>query len=365
MTLNRSARLSLTGSLKMANYTSAPEDDYDVLIEDDLNSNEIERCDPYDPKILAAQVVPQLSTTVFLAGLLGSLLVVLILVKHKGLKHTEDIYLLNLAVSNLCFLLALPFWAYTATHGGVLDNPFCKILVVLYSIGLYSEAFFNILLTMHRYLVFFPVSLPATTRTTRWGMISSVLAWVLATLVILPESVFYKAQMESQTYKCFLRLPHFLLVEETSWKRFLTLKMNILGLLFPLCVFVFCYARMRKIRRSGERRSGLSKLVFAIMAVFLLMWGPYNIALFLSTFKESFSLHDCKSSYNLDRSIQILRIVAATHCCVNPLLHAFLDPTFRRHLGRLCCVHDGRPLQSREESTRDASREERDHSTEV
>ena len=337
----------------MDNYTSAPEDDYDVLIEDDVNSNEVQQCDTYDPGILATSVVPPLSSTVFLVGLLGSVCVVLILVRHKGLKHTEDVYLLNLAVSNLCFLLALPFWAYTGTHGGVLDNPFCRILVILYSIGLYSEAFFNVLLTVQRYLVFFP---SYSTWTARWGLISSVLAWVLAALVILPESVFYKARMESQTHKCFFRRPHFLPAEETLWKHFLTLKMNILGLLFPLCVFVFCYARMRKIRRSGERRSGLSKLVFAIVAVFLLMWGPYNIALFLSTFKESFSLHDCKSDYNLDRSIQILRIVAATHCCINPLLHAFLDPTFRRHLCRLHSVCNGGPLQSSEEPTREASR---------
>lgn len=341
----------------MDNYTSAPEDDYDVLIEDDLNSGELERCDRYDTKILEARVVPQLSTTVFLVGLLGSLLVMLILVKHKGLKHTENIYLLNLAISNLCFLLALPFWAYTATHGGVLDTPFCKILVVLYSIGLYSEAFFNVLLTVQRYLVFFPVSVPLITRTTRWGIISSGLAWVLATLVIVPESMFYKARMESQTYRCFFSRPHFLLVEERAWKHFLTLKMNILVLLFPLCIFVFCYMRMRRIRRSGERRSGLSKLVFAIMAVFLLMWGPYNIALFLSTFKEYFSLHDCKNNYHLDRSVQILRIVAATHCCINPLLHMFLDPTFRRPLRCLCCGCDSSPPQSSEESAREASRE--------
>ncbi|XP_059016683.1 C-C chemokine receptor-like 2 isoform X1 [Mustela lutreola] len=353
---------SMRGSLKMDNYTSAPDDDYDVLIEDDVNSGEVEQCDPYDPKFLAARVVPQLSTAVFLAGLLGSVWVMLILVKHKGLKHRENIYLLNLTISNLCFLLALPFWAYTGTHGGVLDNPFCRILVVLYSIGLYSEVFFNVLLTVQRYLEFFPVSLSSTARTARWGLVSSVLAWVLAALVILPESVFYKAQMESQTSKCFFGRPHFLPAEETSWKRYLTLKMNILGLLFPLCVFVFCYVRVRKIRRSGERRSGRSKLVFAIMAAFLLMWGPYNIALFLSTFKDFFSLHDCKSDYNLDRSVQILRIVAATHCCVNPLLHAFLDPTFRRHLCHPCSVCSGPPLQSREESTREASREGHDHS---
>ena len=67
----------------MANYTSAPEDDYDVFIEDDLSDDEIEPCTPYDPKILSAQLVPYLYTTVFMVGLLDNILVVFILVKYK------------------------------------------------------------------------------------------------------------------------------------------------------------------------------------------------------------------------------------------------------------------------------------------
>ncbi|EPY73427.1 hypothetical protein CB1_008058009 [Camelus ferus] len=261
----------------MANYTSAPEDEYDVLIEDNLTNNEIEPCTSYDPKILLAQLVPHLYTTLFMVGLLDNILAVLILVKYKGLKYVENIYFLNLAIANLCFVLTLPFWAYTASHGGVLGNPLCKTLVVFYSIGLYSEAFFNALLTV-------------------------------------------------QTY--------------------------------------FCYMRMRKTPRFREARHDIFKLVFTIMVVFLLMWGPYNIALFLSAFNEHFSLHDCNSSYNLDKSVQITKIIATIHCCVNPLLYVFLDNAFREHLRRhLCCLCDDTAPQPTEEYAQDTSRGEHHLST--
>ncbi|KAF5921704.1 hypothetical protein HPG69_012875 [Diceros bicornis minor] len=72
-----------SGSLKMANHTST-EDDYDVLIEDDLKNNEIEQCNQYDNKILSTQLVPPLYTMVFILGLLDNLLAVLIL--HTGRK---------------------------------------------------------------------------------------------------------------------------------------------------------------------------------------------------------------------------------------------------------------------------------------
>ncbi|KAB1264494.1 Chemokine C-C motif receptor-like 2 [Camelus dromedarius] len=84
-------KLSQVGnSLKMANYTSAPEDEYDVLIEDNLTNNEIEPCTSYDPKILLAQLVPHLYTTLFMVGLLDNILAVLILVKYKGLNYNLD-----------------------------------------------------------------------------------------------------------------------------------------------------------------------------------------------------------------------------------------------------------------------------------
>lgn len=350
----------------MADSTSAPDGDYyDILIEDELNNSEIERCPQYDAKTLSAQLVPQLYTTVFLVGLLDNFLVVLILVKYKRLRHVENIYFLNLAVSNLCFLLALPFWAHGASHGGLVGLSMCKMLVALSSMGLHSEAFFNVLLTGKNYLVFFHVGNFSASRKVPCGILTSVLAWVITILVTLPEFLSYKSQVgvQSQEHTCFLSRPHFLPGDETFWKHFLTLKMTIVGLLVPLLLFVFCYVRMRETLRSRESTYDLFKLVFAIMVVFLLMWGPYGMALFLSTFKERFSLKDCKSSYDLDKSVQITRLIASTHCCVNPLLYGLLDKEFRKHLCHLFHLCGNAPLRPTEDSAQVTSQGEHDHST--
>ncbi|XP_008580349.1 PREDICTED: C-C chemokine receptor-like 2 isoform X2 [Galeopterus variegatus] len=350
----------------MVNYTLAPEDEYDVLIEGDLENNEIEQCDSYDANTLSTQLVPQLCYTVFVAGLLGNILVVLVLVKYKGLKHMENIYFLNLAVSNVCFLLVLPFWAHAAAPGESLGQPACKVLVGLHALGVYSQALFNTLLTVQRYLVFFQVgSFSPATRMVPCTITTSILVWIMIILVTLPEFMFYKAQMAGQKYKCSFSRPYFLSADETFWKHLLTLKMNILVLVFPLSVFMFCYVRMRTTLQFRESRYGLFKLVFAIMAVFLLMWAPYNIALFLSAFKEYFSLHDCKSNYNLDRSVQITKIIATTHCCFPPLLHVALNKAFRKYLCRLFHLCNNTPLQPREESAQGTAWDQHDHSTEV
>lgn len=352
--------LGPVGSLNMANYTLAPEDEYDVLIEGELESDEAEQCDRYDTWALSAQLVPSLCSAVFVVGVLDNLLVVLILVKYKGLKRVENIYLLNLAVSNLCFLLTLPFWA----HAG--GDPMCKILIGLYFVGLYSETFFNCLLTVQRYLVFLHKgNFFSVRRRVPCGIVTSAVAWVTAILATVPEFAVYKPQMEDPKYKCAFSRTPFLPADETFWKHFLTLKMNVSVLVFPLFIFTFLYVQMRKTLRFGEQRYSLFKLVFAIMVVFLLMWAPYNIALFLSTFKEHFSLSDCKSNYNLDKSVLITKLIATTHCCVNPLLYVFLDGTFRKYLCRFFHRRSNTPRQPRRRFAQGTSREEPDRSTEV
>lgn len=346
----------------MANSTEAPEDDYDVLIEDDLSGTPVPTCHKYDPSVLSARLVPQLYSSLFMVGLLDNVLLVLVLTRYKGLRHVENIYFLNVAISNLCFLLALPFWAHTAGHGDLLGNPMCAAVVGLYSVGLYSQALGNTLLTVQRYLAVFNVKCLPTSGTVLCGVVTSAMAWATVILVTVPELLFYRPREEGQEDLCSFRRPPFLPADEPFWKPFLTLKMNILAFLFPLIIFVLCYTRLRKTLWSRERNSDLFRLVFALTVVFLLMWGPYNIALFLSTFREHFSLGGCESTYYLDKGVQVTKLVAATHCCVNPFLYVFLNKAFRT---RLCHHCKASPHQSCSESAEDSTQEEPNSSSHV
>ncbi|XP_054585588.1 C-C chemokine receptor-like 2 isoform X1 [Eptesicus fuscus] len=350
------------GQPAMANYTD-DDDDYDVIIYDPLPDNETlgkdgaQQCPPYDPAVLSAQLLPQLYTTVFLLGLLDIILMMCILVKCHRLRQVEHTYFLNLAVSNLCFLLTLPIQAHAASYGGPLGHPMCTVLVALSSVGLHSEALFNALLTLQSYLVCSRARrLSPAARRGACGALASGLAWLAAALLALPEVLLCAAPGDSRGSRCPCSGPHFLPGQGTAWEPILTLKVNLAGLLVPLLVFIVCLVRLGK----TLRKSDLFRLVFVIMVVFLLMWGPYNVALFLSTFKDSFSLRDCGSRYHLDRSVQVTGIIASTHCCVNPLLYVLLDKAFQRRLCPCCC-----PLPPTEDPAQDTPWEECDHSTQL
>lgn len=315
-----------SGRRKMASYTAGPEEEeYDVLIDGDLSDEEVDPCDKYTAAVLSAQQVGRFCFALFGVGLLANTLVLVILIKHKGLKQVENIYFLIVALSNLCFLLPLPFWALSAPQEGGLGRPVCGVLLTLHSFGLHGEALFYVLLTVSVSHVRW---LSSALRTVTGGVITVGLAGLAAVLVSLPELVFYKSQSEDQNSKCSFSRPHFLPVEQPFWKQLLTVKMNVLVLVFPLSVLLCGCLRMRSRKEARER----FKLVCAVVVVFLLMWAPYNIALFLSAFKESFSLHGCKSNSKLDAGIQVSKILATSHCWANLPLYAALDPAFRSHL---------------------------------
>ncbi|CAM5092592.1 unnamed protein product [Eretmochelys imbricata] len=292
---------------------------------------ESEPCQKADVKKFASQFLPPLYSLVLIFGLVGNVLVVLILIKYKRLRSMTDIYLLNLAISDLLFILSLPFWAYYAAHEWDFGNAMCKILSGVYYAGFYSGIFFIILLTIDRYLAIVHAVFALKARTIAHGIFTSVFIWVVAILASLPGFIFHSVQKEGVHWTCS---PHYPSGSEIKWKQFLILKMNILGLVIPLVIMIFCYAEIIKtlLRCRNEKKHKAVKLIFIIMIVYFLFWTPFNIVVLMYTFQDSFFLNNCDSSSQLELAIQVTEAVAMIHCCINPVIYAFVGEKFRKYL---------------------------------
>ncbi|XP_072507461.1 C-C chemokine receptor-like 2 [Notamacropus eugenii] len=309
---------------------------YDVFIEEDFSGNMTEQCHKHDDKIFAAQFLPPIYSLVFILGLVGNALLVLTLVRYKGLKGVVDVFFLNIAISNFLCLVTYPFWIHTAIHSWDLGNAMCKMVSGFYTAGYYGYTCFLVLLIIHRYLAIVHMGrFHLAAKKTGCGIIAS--AWGLAVLAALPELMFSQVQTEGRDNICHFVQPHYPLGDEKFWKNFLTLKMNILGLLIPLLVAVFCYGSIRKTSRYKEKNYGLFRLIFVMTLVFIGLWTPYSLVLFLTTFQEHLNLSNCESSYHLDKATQVTKIIGDTHCCINPVIYGLLDETVQRRL--YCLFH--------------------------
>lgn len=291
-----------------------------------------EPCHKTSVKQIGAWILPPLYSLVFIFGFVGNMMVFLILISCKKLKSMTDIYLFNLAISDLLFLLTLPFWAHYAANEWVFGNIMCKVFTGLYHIGYFGGIFFIILLTIDRYLAIVHAVFAIKARTVNFGVITSVVTWVVAVFVSFPEIIFTRSQKESLHYTCSPHFPH---TQYRFWKHFQTLKMVILSLILPLLVMVICYSGILNTLfrcRNEKKRHRAVRLIFAIMIVYFLFWTPYNIVLLLTTFQEYFGLNNCSSSNRLDQAMQATETLGMTHCCLNPVIYAFVGEKFRNYL---------------------------------
>uniref|UniRef100_A0A8D0H6Q4 G-protein coupled receptors family 1 profile domain-containing protein n=1 Tax=Sphenodon punctatus TaxID=8508 RepID=A0A8D0H6Q4_SPHPU len=263
-----------------------------------------EPCKKDSVKYLASQFLPPLYSLVLLFGFVGNTLVVLILIKYKKLKSMTDIYLLNLAISDLLFVITLPFWAYYAAHDWVFGNAMCKILSGIYHAGFFSGIFFIILLTIDRYLAIVHAVFAVKARTASYGILTSIITWCVTLLASVPEVIFHNVQTEGDQHTCS---PHFPSGAGNQWKHYIILKMNILGLFIPLVVMIFCYTEIIRtlLRCRCDKKQRAVRLIFVIMIVYFVFWAPYHIVAFLYNFPKPFSLDNCDSSNQIEKAVQV------------------------------------------------------------
>ncbi|XP_065521625.1 C-C chemokine receptor type 5-like [Lathamus discolor] len=288
-------------------------------------------CEGTEEKHLAEKLLPPLYSLVVIFGLTGNLLVVLILVKYKRLRSMTDIYLLNLAISDLLFVFSLPFWAYYVLHDWIFGEALCRILSGVYLLGFYSGIFFIILLTLDRYLAIVHAVFALKARTVTYGILTSVVTWAVALFASVPGMVFHTTQKENGHYTCS---PHYPSDTAVNWKYSYTLKMNILGLIVPMVIMIFSYSQILKtlLRCKNEKKQKAVRLIFVIMIFYFIFWTPFHISSFLYTFQYVLFVPTCKTEGQLHKAIQVTETLSMIHCCINPVIYAFVGEKFRKYL---------------------------------
>ncbi|XP_043546741.1 atypical chemokine receptor 2-like [Chiloscyllium plagiosum] len=275
--------------------------------------------------------LPVLYIMIFVFGVLGNSFLILMILKYLKLKTMTDIYLLNLAISDLLFSTSLPFWATYVTSEWIFGDTMCKIISALYSVNFYSGIFFIACMSLDMYLhIVHTVSLK-NHRTIHKSVVISAAVWTLSIIVSIPELIFSVSKKIGDRHTC---LSHFGDEQLVIWKTTIQLQVNIIAFLIPFFAMIFFYARIASVllhSKSFGKEKAL-KLVIILFAVFFILWFPYNIVLFLHSLEDLGIIGNCEMSKRLDYALQVTESIAFTHCCFNPLLYAFVNERFRRHV---------------------------------
>ncbi|KAK1806168.1 hypothetical protein P4O66_000060 [Electrophorus voltai] len=289
---------------------------------------------------------PPLYWIIFVLGALGNLLVVWIYTTMRNrLKTMTDVYLMNLAIADLLFLGTLPFWTTDATKGWVFGVSICQAIPAVYKINFFAGMLLLTCISVDRYIAIVHVTEAHNFKRRRmfYSKLACMCVWLVSCLLSLPEFLFAQVKTNPRgVSSCSLVYP----TEDNNLTKVLVLSLQIsVGFCLPLLVMVMCYSMIIRTliqARNFEKHKAL-RVIFAVVAAFVLSQLPYNVHLIIeATQAYNATMMDCEVMKMFDVAGQVVKSLAYTHCCLNPILYAFIGVRFRKDLLHLChCLSAG------------------------
>ncbi|XP_076777378.1 B1 bradykinin receptor [Arvicanthis niloticus] len=295
---------------------------------------------------LLYRMLPGFVITVCFFGLLGNLFVLsFFLLPWRGWRRRRrrrsltiaEIYLANLAASDLVFVLGLPFWAENI--GNRFDWPFgsdlCRVVSGVIKANLFISIFLVVAISQDRYrLLVYPMTSWGYRRR-RQAQATCLLIWVAGGLLSIPTFLLrsVKAVPDLNISACILLFPH------EAWHFARMVELNILGFLLPLGAILFfnyhILASLRgqkeasRTRYGGPKGSKTTGLILTLVAAFLVCWAPYHFFAFLDFLVQVKVIQDCSWKELTDLGLQLANFFAFVNSCLNPLIYVFAGRLFK------------------------------------
>ncbi|TFK05321.1 tyrosine-protein phosphatase non-receptor type 22 [Platysternon megacephalum] len=287
-------------------------------------------------------MVPTVYSIIFIVGIFGNSLVVIVICFYVKLKTVASVFLLNLALADLCFLMTLPLWAaYTAMeYHWPFGNCLCKIASAVVSFNLYASVFLLTCLSIDRYLAIVHPMKSRLRRTMLVAKITCIGIWLLAGLASLPvlihRDVFFVENM-NMTICAFRYKTH-----NTTLPVGLGLSKNMLGFLIPFLIILTSYTLIWKtlkkayqIQKNKTRNDDIFKMIVAIVLFFFFSWIPHQVFTFLDVLIQLRIITDCQIVDVVDTAMPFTICIAYFNNCLNPFLYGFFGKKFKKYFLQL------------------------------
>ncbi|XP_004453226.3 C-X-C chemokine receptor type 6 isoform X2 [Dasypus novemcinctus] len=269
--------------------------------------------------------LPCMYAGVFVCGLVGNSLVLVIYVFYQKLKSLTDTLLVNLPLADLVFVCTLPFWAYAGIHEWVFGKVVCKTLLGIYTLNFYTSMLILTCITVDRFLAVVRATKTYNqqAKCTAWGKVICASVWASSLLVSLPQ-VIYGDVFHHDKSVCRYH-------SESISTVVLATQMT-LGFFLPLLTMMACYPVIIKtlLRARGFRKHRSLKIIVLVVAVFLLTQTPYNLAKLVRSTRWEY-----RAMTSFDYAIVVTEAVAYLRACLNPVLYAFVGLKFRKNFWKL------------------------------
>ncbi|KAM4602189.1 C-X-C chemokine receptor type 1-like [Polymixia lowei] len=288
---------------------------------------------PCVPKQVAFTIAVALSLIhrgIFLLAIPGNLLVGLVIGMNWHSLTPSDVYLFHLTIADGLLAMTLPFWAVTAIRGWIFGDFLCKVVSLTIEANFYTSILFLACISIDRYLA---IVRAAESRKARHRIVCASV-WALGGALALPAlfNDAFKPDVNGSAMVCAERYD---VGDAASWRRVTRALRHVLGFLVPLVVMATCYGVTirRLLRTRGFQKHRAMRVIVAVVIAFLLCWTPYHVTGIIDTLmRADLVSFDCATRNAVASALFVTHSLALIHCCINPVLYAFVGEKFRKNL---------------------------------
>lgn len=187
-----------------------------------------------------------------------------------------------------------------------------------------------------RYLAIVHAVAAMRARSLHYGIIVSIIIWITSLFMGLPEVIFASVEIDdtNMSLKCGREYPN---ESVNFWKCLRNFSENIVALFVGLPIIIFCYVKILMVlsKAKNSKKDKAVKLIFIIVTMFVVCWVPYNVTVLLQTLQLFGILNTCLDSQKIESALAVAQLIALCHCCINPVIYAFVGEKFRKPMIRV------------------------------
>jgi heme/copper-type cytochrome/quinol oxidase subunit 2 len=266
-----------------------------IQSKDKMNQSNITGDDGMMEQGLTMPIIFQtiLFAVVCLVGLVGNTLVIYVVIRFSKMQTVTNMYIVNLAIADECFLIGIPFLLVTMINKQwIFGNAACKAYMISTSINQFTSSIFLCIMSADRYIaVCHPISSPKW-RTPLISRIVSLLAWTCS-IVLMTPIIEHATELEPRPGQksCIIDWNNNENITDNSTSAtgatIFTTYTFVFSFAIPLVlILVFYCLVIQKLKTVGPKNKSKEKkrshrkvtnLVLTVVTVYVICWLPYWI----------------------------------------------------------------------------------------
>ncbi|KAK5599742.1 hypothetical protein CRENBAI_016419 [Crenichthys baileyi] len=295
---------------------------------------------------------PIIYTLVFVVGLTANGMAVWVFLFRTKKKHPSSIYMANLALADLLFVIWMPLKISYHVNGNnwIYGEPLCKILVSFFYGNMYCSVLFITCLSMQRYwVVAHPMSTQKKNNKVAIGVCLSVWAfiWITSIPLYLYDHTVKIENMNITTCHDVNVIDANDPQSSVKHALFYFMFMSTVSFFVPCIVIVVAYILLLKTlgdnvvdSTAAKSRKKAIVLIFVVLVTFVICFIPSNFMLVLH-----YALLN-GGEVNNGYGVYITSLcLTSLNSCLDPFIYYFVSDEFREHVRNTLLCRSNRTVE--------------------